>query len=226
VQGFTVVELVLQVEIEKVKKRREQREAEKAQMEEELNLLQRERAIAEGHELDKKEEEVSRRRRGVGRPFPCCTALTSAAAVAELIDGQPGVARKHRSVSSTEGMPRASSGGVARKADVGPVGVGRAQFHLDQARMRTQQRLQEGRAKPIDIVAKNLFVGGEIDVDVDEPYTVFNGLTLHEVQELVEDIQTYQACRRLCSHSHTFPHPPGMLNSSSPFGLVSSSFAT
>lgn len=41
-----------------MKKRREQREAEKAAMAEELELIQRERAIAEAVELEKKEEEV------------------------------------------------------------------------------------------------------------------------------------------------------------------------
>ena len=41
-----------------MKKRREQREAERAAMAEELELIQRERAIAEAAELEKKEEEV------------------------------------------------------------------------------------------------------------------------------------------------------------------------
>ena len=50
--------LFVQEEIEKVKKRREQREAERAAMAEELELIQRERAIAEAAELEKKEEEV------------------------------------------------------------------------------------------------------------------------------------------------------------------------
>lgn len=49
---------LLQKEIEKVKKRREEREIERAQQEEELSMLARERAIAEGYEMEKKEEEV------------------------------------------------------------------------------------------------------------------------------------------------------------------------
>lgn len=44
-------------EIEKVKRRREEREAERAALEEELDLVQRERARAEAVELEKKEEE-------------------------------------------------------------------------------------------------------------------------------------------------------------------------
>jgi hypothetical protein len=52
----------MQKEIEKVKKRREEREIERARQEEELSMLARERAIAEGFEMEKKEEEV-------GHPF-------------------------------------------------------------------------------------------------------------------------------------------------------------
>jgi len=48
----------VQEEIEKVKRRREQREAERAAMAEELEMIQRERAIAEAADLEKKEEEV------------------------------------------------------------------------------------------------------------------------------------------------------------------------
>uniref|UniRef100_A0A804R5G0 Uncharacterized protein n=1 Tax=Zea mays TaxID=4577 RepID=A0A804R5G0_MAIZE len=45
-------------EIEKVKKRREERAIEKAQHEEEMTLLARERARAEFQDWEKKEEEV------------------------------------------------------------------------------------------------------------------------------------------------------------------------
>jgi hypothetical protein len=51
--------LLLQDEIVKVQKRREERELDKVRQEEELQFLARERAIAEGAELDKKEELVS-----------------------------------------------------------------------------------------------------------------------------------------------------------------------
>ncbi len=47
-----------------MKKRREQREAERAAMAEELELIQRERAIAEAADLEKKEEEVGGRPAG------------------------------------------------------------------------------------------------------------------------------------------------------------------
>jgi len=63
-------------EIEKVKKRREQREAERAAMAEELELIQRERSMAEAVELERKEEEFhleqakvrARQRLAEGRP--------------------------------------------------------------------------------------------------------------------------------------------------------------
>ena len=48
----------MQAEIEKVQRRREEREAEKIRSEEELQFIQRERAVAEGLQLDKKEELV------------------------------------------------------------------------------------------------------------------------------------------------------------------------
>ena len=63
-------------EIEKVQKRREQREAERAAMVEELEMIQRERAMVEAVELEKKEEEFhleqakvrARQRLEAGRP--------------------------------------------------------------------------------------------------------------------------------------------------------------
>eukprot|EP00208_Stichococcus_sp_RCC1054_P002856 CAMPEP_0206140744 /NCGR_PEP_ID=MMETSP1473-20131121/10524_1 /ASSEMBLY_ACC=CAM_ASM_001109 /TAXON_ID=1461547 /ORGANISM="Stichococcus sp, Strain RCC1054" /LENGTH=711 /DNA_ID=CAMNT_0053535011 /DNA_START=336 /DNA_END=2471 /DNA_ORIENTATION=+ len=65
-------------EIEKVQRRREEREAEKIRSEEELQFIQRERAVAEGRELDKKEELFhleqakarTRQRLAEGRPKP------------------------------------------------------------------------------------------------------------------------------------------------------------
>jgi len=50
--------VALQAEIEKVRKRREERAAERALQEEELSIMQRERAVLEGIEMEAKEEEV------------------------------------------------------------------------------------------------------------------------------------------------------------------------
>lgn len=108
-------------EIEKVKKRREERAIEKAQHEEEMVLLARERAKAEFQDWEKKEEE----------------------------------------------------------------------FHFDQSKFRSQIRLREGRVKPIDILAKNFDCSDDFDIEINEPYMVFMGLTVREMEELHDDIKMY-----------------------------------
>ena len=69
-----------------------------------------------------------------------------------------------------------------------------------QARERSERRLREGRPKPIDLVAHNLATNPDADIDVPEPYEVFEGLALVDVRELHEDIQLFQA-----SKSHLVP---------------------
>ncbi|XP_071697522.1 splicing factor Cactin [Rutidosis leptorrhynchoides] len=108
-------------EIEKVKKRREERAIEKAQHEEEMALLARERARAEFQDWEKKEEE----------------------------------------------------------------------FHFEQSKVRSGIRLREGRVKPIDILSKHLDPSDEFDVEIEEPYMVFKGLTVKEMEELHEDIKMH-----------------------------------
>ncbi|KAL8094818.1 splicing factor Cactin-like [Apium graveolens] len=108
-------------EIEKVKKRREERALEKAQHEEEMALLARERARAEFQDWEKKEEE----------------------------------------------------------------------FHFDQSKARSEIRLREGRIKPIDILSKHLDPSDDIDIEIDEPYLVFQGLTVKDMEELQEDIKMH-----------------------------------
>lgn len=83
----------LQEEIEKVKKRRLDREKERADQEEMLNLLQRERGIAEAVELERKEEEFhleqakmrAKQRIRDGRPHPI-DILTANLHLAEEFD--------------------------------------------------------------------------------------------------------------------------------------------
>nr|XP_043634011.1 cactin-like [Erigeron canadensis] len=108
-------------EIEKVKKRREERAIEKAKHEEEMALLARERARAEFQDWEKKEEE----------------------------------------------------------------------FHFDQSKVRSVIRLREGRMKPIDILSKHLDPSDEFDIEIEEPYMVFKGLTVKEMEELHEDIKMH-----------------------------------
>ena len=105
---------LLQEEIEKVKKRRLDREKERADQEEMLNMLQRERGVAEAVELERKEEE----------------------------------------------------------------------FHLEQAKARAQQRIRDGRAHAIDGLIANLHLAEEFDIGAEEPYKVFEGLSLPEMQDL------------------------------------------
>ena len=106
--------LCVQEEIEKVKKRRLDREKERADQEEMLNMLQRERGLAEAVELERKEEE----------------------------------------------------------------------FHLEQAKARAQQRIRDGRPQPIDGLIANLHLAEEFDINAEEPYKVFEGLSLPDVREL------------------------------------------
>ncbi|KAK9124022.1 hypothetical protein Sjap_013624 [Stephania japonica] len=108
-------------EIEKVKKRREERAIEKAQREEEMAMLARERARAEFQDWEKKEEE----------------------------------------------------------------------FHFDQSKVRSDIRLREGRTKPIDILSKHLNVSDDFDIEINEPYMVFQGLTVKEMEELRDDIKMH-----------------------------------
>ncbi|KAG0466213.1 hypothetical protein HPP92_017793 [Vanilla planifolia] len=108
-------------EIEKVKKRREERAIEKAQHEEEMAMLARERAKAEFHDWEKKKEE----------------------------------------------------------------------FHFDQSKVRSQIRIRDGRVKPIDVLAKNLNCTDDFDIEINEPYVVFKGLTVREMEELRDDIKMY-----------------------------------
>ncbi|CAG8448022.1 11828_t:CDS:10 [Ambispora gerdemannii] len=72
------------------------------------------------------------------------------------------------------------------------------EFHLEQANRRAEIRIKENRAKPIDILAINLRLADEgddvddsLEIDVDEPYTIFENLNLQEVEELHQDIQLY-----------------------------------
>lgn len=108
-------------EIEKVKKRREERAIEKAQHEEEMALLARERARAEFQDWEKKEEE----------------------------------------------------------------------FHFDQSKIRSEIRLREGRTKPIDVLTKHLDPSDDFEIEINEPYMVFKGLTVKEMEELHNDIKMH-----------------------------------
>ena len=77
-------------------------------------------------------------------------------------------------------------------------------FHLEQSRRRTKMRIDDGRERPIDILAKNLGVlpfGKEsewvppdhaFEVDLSEPYTVFEDLPASELTELKVGMTEYR----------------------------------
>ncbi|KAK7115328.1 splicing factor Cactin-like [Littorina saxatilis] len=65
-------------------------------------------------------------------------------------------------------------------------------FHLNQAKMRSEIRIKDGRAKPIDLLAK--YISAEDDalaVEMHEPYTYLYGLTMTDLEDLLEDIRVY-----------------------------------
>ncbi|KAM9322342.1 splicing factor Cactin [Pholidichthys leucotaenia] len=65
-------------------------------------------------------------------------------------------------------------------------------FHLQQAKLRSKIRIRDGRAKPIDLLAK--YISAEDDdlaVEMHEPYTFLNGLTVTDMDDLLEDIKIY-----------------------------------
>lgn len=86
------------------------------------------------------------------------------------------------------------------------------EFHLEQSRRRAAIRIRENRAKPIDLLAMNLrWADPErlnpdnkkrmdedeeddeagLEIDLEEPYEIFDALTLEETEELYQDIQMY-----------------------------------
>ncbi|KAI7868629.1 mid region of cactin-domain-containing protein [Spinellus fusiger] len=92
---------------------------------------------------------------------------------------------------------------MQRDAELAQMGDWQAkeeEFHLEQAKRRAEIRIREGRAKPIDILAMNLRLANEpdkveeeveLEIDLEEPYTIFDNLTLEETEELHHDIQMH-----------------------------------
>uniref|UniRef100_A0A8D2PWM1 Splicing factor Cactin n=1 Tax=Zosterops lateralis melanops TaxID=1220523 RepID=A0A8D2PWM1_ZOSLA len=65
-------------------------------------------------------------------------------------------------------------------------------FHLQQAKLRSKIRIRDGRAKPIDLLAKYISTeDDDLAVEMHEPCTFLNGLTVSDMEDLVEDIQVY-----------------------------------
>lgn len=95
---------------------------------------------------------------------------------------------------------------MQREADRAALGDWEAredEFHLEQAKRRAEIRIKEGRAKPIDVLAINMQLAENpemldqgFEVDTDEPYLLFEELSLPDVQELHKDIQMYLALEK------------------------------
>ncbi|TNN78126.1 Cactin [Liparis tanakae] len=74
-------------------------------------------------------------------------------------------------------------------------------FHLHQAKLRQSRargshrskiRIRDGRAKPIDLLAKYITAeDDDLAVEMHEPYTFLNGLTTTDMDDLLEDIKVY-----------------------------------
>lgn len=65
-------------------------------------------------------------------------------------------------------------------------------FHLHQAKLRSKIRIRDGRAKPIDLLAKYISAeDDDLSVEMHEPYTFLNGLTVTDMEDLLEDIKVY-----------------------------------
>ena len=80
----------------------------------------------------------------------------------------------------------------ADEAEFGDYAAQEDKFHLRQTRVRSQIRIREGRAKAIDRLTRNLSSVGtdEFDIEVPQPYTIFDGLSLYETEEVRDDIKT------------------------------------
>ncbi len=122
-------------ELEKVKKRRQERELERLQREEEMVLLQRSREAAQFEEWERQEDK----------------------------------------------------------------------FHLEQARLRSKIRIEDGRAKPIDLLAQyisNQSLEESIEMQMHEPYTYLNGLGMKDLEDLLVDIKVYIELEK--GHNHEY----------------------
>ncbi|XP_055335119.1 LOW QUALITY PROTEIN: splicing factor Cactin-like [Paramacrobiotus metropolitanus] len=69
-------------------------------------------------------------------------------------------------------------------------------FHLKQAQLRSEIRIRDGRAKPVDLLAKYISSESDLSVDIHEPSTYIEGLKKRDLEDLLEDIAVYQKLDR------------------------------
>ncbi|KAF9186024.1 hypothetical protein BGZ49_004223, partial [Haplosporangium sp. Z 27] len=93
---------------------------------------------------------------------------------------------------------------ASEQAQLGDWQAQEEEFHLKQAKRRAEIRIKSNRAKPIDILAMNIKLISQdeddleedeedigLEIDVEEPYTIFDNLSLEDVEELFHDIKFY-----------------------------------
>ena len=65
-------------------------------------------------------------------------------------------------------------------------------FHYNQVRLRSKIRIADGRAKPIDLLAHYINEDDDdLAVEMHEPSTYLNGLTIRDLEDLLADIGVY-----------------------------------
>ncbi|KAL9429273.1 hypothetical protein AB3S75_031146 [Citrus x aurantiifolia] len=65
------------------------------------------------------------------------------------------------------------------------------EFHFDQRKLGSEIGLREGCVKPIDVLCKHLSGSDDLDIEINEPYMAFKGLTVKDMEELHDDIKMY-----------------------------------
>ena len=67
-------------------------------------------------------------------------------------------------------------------------------FLIENAKQRTKLRIKDGRAKPIDILCAYVEATSmeSTDMDMKEPYLIFHGLEMDDLEDLHADIGVYQ----------------------------------
>lgn len=80
------------------------------------------------------------------------------------------------------------------------------EFHLEQAILRSKIRIENGREKPIDFLAKVIFIIiGKYDItdpkfltkeDYKKPYSMFDLMNVLELKDLLKDIEVYSGIDR------------------------------
>jgi hypothetical protein len=66
-------------------------------------------------------------------------------------------------------------------------------FHYNQVRLRSKIRIGDGRAKPIDLLAHYINEDDDdaLAVEMIEPSTYLDGLTIRDLEDLIADIRLY-----------------------------------